>query len=147
MIMKRAILAILAVTVLMFTAIAASAGNMPRVRADVPFEFYAGDQLLPAGTYVFEMVAMGRGAITGSTILVRTRDNSIAFYLPARPGRPREADLSSRVVFHKYGDKYFLAEVNQPELGTELPKNKIEKELLAASKRVGPQEVPIASAK
>jgi hypothetical protein len=51
------------------------------------------------------------------------------------------------VVFHKYGEKYFLAEVNQPQLGTELPKNKMEKELLAASKRVEPQVVPIASSK
>lgn len=72
----------------------------------VPFDFYAGSRLLPAGEYTFEMTS--GAAPTGSLVTVLTREGAALCMLGARPGTDAAA---GRLVFHKYENTYFLSGV------------------------------------
>ena len=75
---------------------------------NVPFQFYAGDAVLPAGTYqigldqTFNRVNVAASDLSKSVCLLPHRIES------------RGDDLESGrtvLVFHRYGDSYFLREV------------------------------------
>jgi hypothetical protein len=82
------------------------------LRVTVPFEFYFGDERLPAGTYT-----IGR---MWSTDVVRISDEKGNVAIALTNGAdtaPR--DLSkSQVVFNRYGDTYFLSEVRWEQYPT-----------------------------
>jgi hypothetical protein len=102
--------------------------------ASVPFSFNAGDQSLAAGEYRLDC---GYAASLGVMKLHSTGQRSTMFIntmpqdLP-----PRDAVQSgeARLVFHRYGDRYFLARVWTPGLEFErkLPTSKTERELAGA---------------
>ena len=72
------------------------------MRVQIPFEFHAGEKVLPAGTYIIQR----RGdAITVSD----GRGNASAAIANAVPNK--SAKLDDMVVFHRYGDLRFLTEV------------------------------------
>ena len=72
------------------------------MRVQIPFEFHAGEKVLPAGTYIIQR----RGdAITVSD----GRGNATAAIANAVPNK--SAKLDDMVVFHRYGDLRFLTEV------------------------------------
>lgn len=93
------------------------------VQATVPFDFYVGSsQLLPSGTY--------RVAPCGA-LMIQVRnctESTSAMNLVGLTGEQGNGDAS--LVFHRYGDTYFLTAVNGPGKfrGMMLPKSKHEKE-------------------
>jgi hypothetical protein len=128
-IMKRAFVLVVLAGVLIFgLAISASAASNRGVAIKVPFAFEAGDQLLPAGTYYFELTKNG-GYALGSMLRVTSKDGGICHYLLSRtiPGVRSENDW--HISFVKYGDTYFLAKVRNNILGAELSKSKTEKQM------------------
>ncbi len=71
--------------------------------ASVPFEFTVGDTTLPAGDY-----NVTRMMNSGETIALRGAESAVrltSLIIKAEPAR------RSKLVFHRYGDQYFLAEV------------------------------------
>ena len=68
---------------------------------NVPFDFSVGGKKLPAGHYIV--------AQRNDTIRV-FNSHTEGFYAPAHPAVRTKAD-GSKLVFHRYGDSYFLAEV------------------------------------
>ncbi len=75
----------------------------PALKATIPFDFYAGAKLMPAGTYFVNTVAnqagihissIGEPGITLLTLPKLNRD-------PVR----------NLLVFHRYGETYFLSEI------------------------------------
>ena len=124
-----------------------SANAQSRVsKANVPFEFVVGDRNLPAGNYtVSSMTSSGEAIkISGAEAA------ALRLTIPAR-GKAEHA----KMVFHRYGEKYFLAEVwTSAEDGRELTKSRqeraIQKELskIAANKpgqcNCGTVEVAVA---
>jgi hypothetical protein len=98
--------------------------------ANVPFAFSVGAKQLPAGTYAVR--EMDRAT------LIQSRDgkNSVlGIYAYAGPSKADETKL----VFHKFGDHYFLAQIWTSARGEGLavPESKMEKELRASNS--GPQ--------
>ena len=95
-----------------------------RETGNVPFDFQVGSQHLSAGTY-----NVSRPAYSGVLRLQNTasRTSTLAA-MPISSGVNRNAE--SKLVFHKYGDRYFLAEVwfGDDSVGHALPKSKMEKE-------------------
>ena len=92
------------------------------VQAKVPFSFYVGNsQLMPSGTYRIAPcsthVATVRNCSSGVTVFHMTRPED------------KKVQEQGKLVFHKYGDKYFLKEVQGPSLSTNLaiPETKSEK--------------------
>jgi hypothetical protein len=76
-----------------------------QVRATVPFNFTVGNQVLPAGTYSILQVR-------DNLIEIRNQDGSTAA-LSAVDTRSGDQLLNSAVlVFDRYGDRYFLRQVD-----------------------------------
>ena len=97
------------------------------VTANIPFDFYAGSQQLPAGVYRFE-VNYGNHSVT-----LRNKTTGISYELLARPS---DGDgLSSAVVdFDVAGDTHMLADLKTASTGVSFPEQKT---LLASAKRGG----------
>ncbi len=120
------------------TAIGSTAGAPLRMFANIPFAFYAGNELLPAGSYIFTMTAPGNHAATGSGVAISTEDGSVYTYMHAIRGDARIPSQVCTVTFTRYGGKYFLSKVQNGVIISGLPKTHAEKELaLAYSREAG----------
>ncbi len=74
------------------------------VKADVPFEFSAGQGMLPAGDY-----AITQNGIQAAVTLSSGR-RGVQIMLPQTIEFLDHQD-ATKLVFHRYGDQYFLAEI------------------------------------
>ena len=99
--MKRNLIGILSLVVmsLMFNA-AAYAQSL--ARANVPFAFNVGSAQLPAGTYAIDAVGL-------SAIEIRNAKTSAGALSIVR--REFQGDSGAKLVFHRLGDQYFLAQI------------------------------------
>ena len=98
--------------------------------ANVPFAFNIGQKQLPAGAYAVR--EMDRATLIQS----RDGENSVlGIYAYAGPAKADE----SKLVFHKVGDHYFLAQIwtSARGQGLAVPQSKLEKEMRASNS--GPQ--------
>src|SRR5947208_6460534 len=107
--MKRQIakgLAMLMVTLALAAASAAVAnGQSQRLAAQVPFDFVVADKTLRAGEYRVGAINESRDAIA---IMNTSGDGAIRLSAPTkRSDRVKTAKL----VFHRYGNSYFLSQV------------------------------------
>ena len=73
----------------------------------IPFNFSVGEKAFPAGKYVIERVWKDKDAVW----LVQRKDNVGKAMLLTRPVRANETQQETRLVFHQYGDLYFLSEI------------------------------------
>lgn len=95
-----------------------------KATANIPFEFTAQNTTLPAGEYNMSAASAShdlmliRNAETGKGIMV----------LAASPGYNSAKDKSV-VVFHRIGDRYFLAEVKTDAVCGRVAPSKLEREL------------------
>ena len=89
-------------------AVAAEAQNSgPRhLVANIPFQFYAGDATLPAGEYTITQV---NPASDRTVMQFRTKNGSRTAMLQMGSVIGKSLDQTS-LVFHRYGDRYFLAQ-------------------------------------
>ena len=125
--MKKQILSIVAtLTLIIPMAIIGFAGLRARVSADIPFNFMIGDKEFKSGEYSIGRVnSIG----TSETLILRSEDNREAFNFNVNnvygKGEP-----SAKLVFHRYGNQYFLAQVFDGESseGYGLLKSKAERE-------------------
>src|SRR5271167_2975616 len=82
------------------------------VRANVPFDFTVGGKQLPAGSYKFF-------AEPNDTIWIQNGNQQIAVL-----SRAEEAGYSqkyvSELVFNKYGDRYFLKQIDCTSIGLDV---------------------------
>jgi hypothetical protein len=103
-----------------------NAQTVSRVKADVPFAFVAGSTKLPAGQYEVDMVAP-------SIVRITTSDRSASAMLIVNASSRNASDNEGKLVFHKYGDKYFLADIWAPgtQSGIAVRPSALEKEMLA----------------
>ncbi len=120
------------------TAIGSTAGAQLRMFVNIPFAFYAGNELLPAGEYIFTMTAPGNHAATGSGVAISTGDSSIYTYMHAIRDDARIPSQVCTITFTGYGGKYFLSKVQNGGIISDLAKIHAERELaLAYSRETG----------
>jgi hypothetical protein len=109
------------------------------VKADVPFAFTIANQTLPAGQYtVRKMSELGTLAITSNgSALAMIQSNRVESASPQK---------LTKLVFHKYGDRYFLYQiwVQGEDAGREVPRTPLERELASNRK---PNSVAVLAAK
>jgi hypothetical protein len=72
----------------------------------IPFNFTAGEKAFPAGKYVIERNRKDSDLVW----VIRHKDNVGKAFLLTRPLRANETQQETRLVFHQYGDLYFLSE-------------------------------------
>ena len=99
------------------------------VRVTVPFDFTVGKQTLAAGDY--------RVTINGPAMLRVARINSPDVTGVMTDSIRGVENVSPRLIFHRYGDRYFLSEVwvGELNLGHQLFASGAELELARAAKQ------------
>lgn len=119
---KTAILALLAAT------FANAQTTVPALRAEIPFVFEMRGATLPAGDFRIDF-SEDRSWFTIKS-LEDSKESAIGvtFSVALHKQSPNEAKL----VFNKYGDRYFLSQIWHPNIARQLPKSKQERELVTS---------------
>lgn len=105
------------------SVVSANAQSQSRVAADIPFEFVVGDQTMAAGEYTIKSVTT-----EGNALAILGKDNRESVILLVEPIEPMNKRKSARLVFHRYGQNYFLAQVwTGDNVGRKLAKSKQER--------------------
>lgn len=138
---KRA-LVMLGAAALTFMAFTGVASAQEQMAVNIPFDFVAGNKTLPAGEYYVRSADAGR-----TLLLVDRRDSSVSVYLPAIGVVAQEAQSQSKVVFNRYGERYFLAQVwSQGNIrGSQLIKSGREREFSIAAKSADRNQVTLVA--
>lgn len=110
----------------LFTVSAAKAQTPnQQITASIPFEFNAGNQTLPAGKYAVRVT----NPVSDQRVLqIRSLDGSknIVLQMYSVNGTTRD---EAKLVFHRYGERYFLAQVwtAGDSIGMEAPRSRAER--------------------
>jgi len=108
------------------------------VRADVPFNFTVGNKQLPAGHYTFS---------TQPSYTLVISNAKYQFMILSRSDDADSAnEYSSKLVFDKYGDHYFLREIHCPSIAMNvaLRQSKLEKQTRVQMAGIDPQTTLVA---
>src|SRR5438093_10238486 len=92
-------------TTFLLLSIDSAQAQSNRMRATIPFAFYSGDGVLPAGDYDVEN--LGSGVVK---LLNRDTHNVVVFHTISVSDRTGEA-ASAKLIFNRYGADYFLKEM------------------------------------
>jgi len=107
-----------------FLFVVSSAHAQSAVQATIPFNFVAGNRVLPAGQYV-----LGSKSLTsGNLISIRDLDEPITSLALSNPCSVSKAPKTSKLVFHRIGNEYFLYQiwVEGETTGRQFPMSKLE---------------------
>jgi len=136
--MKRALLtAVFVVVVTLASMVLTQAGVSPVLSVNVPFSFTVGKATLPAGHYTVQLDRISSGTALGTCLVVRNDDRAVVQRIKTLPNRSGELRSGASLLFHKYGDSYFLAEVQSYGLGCELTQSPAEKEMASRPSQGG----------
>jgi hypothetical protein len=123
--LKTVFLSVGAVALLGATGLSAQT----KATADIPFAFTAQNTTLPAGEYT-----MSASSTSRDLMLIRTVETNKAILVMAASSESgyRSTRDKSVVVFHRVGDRYFLAAVKTDAVCGKVAPSKLERELTAS---------------
>jgi len=100
----------------------------------VPFSFVVANQELPSGRYIVASIAQG--------VLRIFTPHGQGVAVPVHTTEGKGPEDSGKVVFHRYGNTYFLSEVWTPgsDIGKQVFRSKAEKEV---EMRQGKSEIAV----
>lgn len=90
-----------------FSTVTGQAQDQPKVKVTIPFDFVVGSKELKAGEYFVQRF----GVLGSQNLQFRSKDGDVeqtAFTVPIETSKSGDHE---RLVFHRYGDKYFLSQV------------------------------------
>jgi hypothetical protein len=143
--MKKKVFSVMATCCLLTLVAATAHAQLPgtALRASIPFDFSVKGKILPAGDYEIRRISDEPDGLVISSL-----SDKHALFETNTVDAPRTA-RRSEVVFHRYGDSYFLSEVfaGGGETGRELPVSRQERTLRRemASNKTEPQTVTLAA--
>lgn len=123
--MKKNLLSLaMSLALLMSTAAQAQSTHL---KITVPFEFSAGNVQLPAGEYEVKTV----GPPGGPLLSIRSLNSDKGLYIGSNSCQSLNPVADAKLVFHRYGHQYFLAEVwnGHSSLGHQIQGNSRQTEL------------------
>jgi hypothetical protein len=106
------------------------------IHVTIPFNFSVGSKPFAAGEYRVRH-------LSSSTLAIQNEDGSAQMVVLANAGEPSKTPGLAKLIFNRYGDRYFLSRVSQDDRGWELMKSAAEKELIA--KRSEPKSLSIVA--
>ena len=135
----------------MFVVTAAQGQSLSdHIRGKIPFDFVVRDKQLPAGEYF-----IGNAQTTSDIFMAIRSRNSVAnaLTIPVQIGTPTD---TAKLIFHRYGDQYFLFQVWHAgaTTGRAVPKSRAERDVarkarlsarLGAPNRIIVETVPIVA--
>jgi hypothetical protein len=94
------------------------------LKFNVPFDFIVGSQTLPAGQYSVEQ------RYTPDAVVIGSADHKQGAIVIGAPLQSPMTQQDRKLVFHRYGNTYFLTEVwGTGNYGRQIPKTRREREL------------------
>jgi hypothetical protein len=122
--------------ILVLSAVPGHADDTKKIKVTIPFDFLVGNKELKAGNYVVQ----SWGTPGNGSFLFRSEDGSARQIVFAVPVETSKTGKYERLVFHRYGNEQFAAQVwfMGDEEGYELIPGAREKES-AANRPVGDQ--------
>jgi hypothetical protein len=120
--------AVLAIVVTMMPLLASAQLGSNGLVAQVPFQFRAGNTIVPAGKCVVQRVGTDPRAI-----LILNSGAKVALFAMAQTVSAARGSSGNALIFHKYGERYFLSGIRVEGSPTayHLPEGKAESELRA----------------
>jgi hypothetical protein len=99
-----------------------------RIVTQVPFEFVVANRTIPAGECVVQSASMN-----GKTMIIRNRAAKVSLFSMISAAEDSKTAGTYALVFHRYGDQYFLWGMRLDGTRTiyRLPESKAELELRA----------------
>lgn len=125
--LKNLTMLTLVVGLALATVVVPANGQMTssRVTAVIPFDFIVGGKMLPSGKYT---VSAATG--DGEGLRITSRDSKSSVFRLSNPITGNGKNGKARMVFHRYGQQYFLAEVwSGDNYGRQLRSSKRERNL------------------
>lgn len=125
--MKKQVLTLISVLTLLLAAGSAMAQmNTPIVKANIPFSFVVDKQALPAGTY-----EIGSYGSLGQALMIQGEQGNASKLVLANRADTGKPATQTKLVFRRYGDRYFLSQVwvEGNRIGRQLPKSAHEAEV------------------
>jgi hypothetical protein len=129
--MQTQVFRIALVAVVLFAFSGAMAQRQPGdILVNLSFSFLVGNRPMPPGRYL--VTPSGSGYVG----VFNTKDPRDKLLVAVHAVESRDAQ-TPKLVFHRYGDSYFLAEVwnSNGNLGRQLPKSKREREIASGKVR------------
>ena len=98
------------------------------IRAKVPFDFNVGGKKLPAGEYTFRRLS---GLSDNKIISVSGADAGAHVFQSVFAAQVLTPKKESTLVFHKYGDQYFLEQMwsGGEQAGSQVPESRGERNI------------------
>lgn len=127
---KMSRIALLSVIALAAGAFVYAQSQPHNMSADIPFDFNAGTTQLSAGHYTVTSLSPSMVTLRGdSGQIITVCTHSAETFNPTVPGR---------LVFHRYGDVYFLSQLWAPgqDTGRELPRSAAERDAAKGNSRI-----------
>ena len=122
---KQVLFSVLTMVLLMASGAAnAQLGSTKELRFNVPFDYNVGKATMKAGNCFVQHAG------TQNALLIRGNGSSALTLSGSVSGK---GVGETKLVFNKYGDQYFLAQVwvEGEEVGEQLPRTRIENELIS----------------
>ena len=122
--MKKQMFALLGLSLMLATV--SAYGQTVRVKANIPFNFTVTGATHPAGAYTIESLTSD-----GKALSIRDSDMKARGMVLAIECESRNDAKQTKLVFHHYGDTYFLTQVwvAGRKLGHRIPKSPRETEV------------------
>jgi hypothetical protein len=115
---------------LLVTSVASVQGQSlsNKITANIPFDFSVGEKKLPAGKYSVRRLNQSTGDGVVSVSEDDGRANALRLSIATQRSRP---DNKAILVFHQYGDQYFLFQVwpAGATTGRQFPRSQREKDI------------------
>ena len=124
--MRRQIFMSATLGLLLVFAVTAAAQPSTKLEAAIPFDFIAGRTHLKAGVYNVKY-------LSANALIFRSADGKAKAIVLAPRGLTADNGQPQRILFHRYGDSYFLSQVwILPTSGRELDPTSAERSLAKA---------------
>jgi hypothetical protein len=132
---RQMLAAVLAVMPALATA---QFGGSAGIATQVPFAFNVGDRVVPAGKCIVQSANTAT-----DTILIRNYDNKLSVFSSASVFETRQAPATDELVFHKYGERYFLSSIRLEgtRIAYQVPESKEEAGLRMQNQPVGEETI------
>jgi hypothetical protein len=135
--MKTKLFAVAVALLLSAVATSTCYAQQSELAVKIPFAFQAGNHTMPAGEYLVKSVTDGGGTVQR----LRQVDGNVVMNVFTLSVETRNGDPSPRLVFHRYGETYFLAQIWTGLQGRQLFRSNREKEI---AREEGRTEIALA---
>jgi hypothetical protein len=101
--MKKLLFTLLSLGVMLASVAYAQTVN---VKVNIPFKFVVRDATLPSGEYTIDSLGM-----TSNAISIRNSNRKTQTLILSHRCESLKTSEQTKLVFHRYGDQYFLAQI------------------------------------